>query len=223
MMKVAVTGSKGFLGRALVKQLEPRFDVLECTQGNCDVTNVEQVKEAFKGVDVVVHCAMGKPWYLVNCYGTGNVVEACKVNKVKQLIYISSIKVYGDLVGVISEETIPSPNREYGTSKFLAEKEVRKFKEFTILRPVWIVEKEKPFDKIKNFGLNAYRLARYGIMGLVKRQTIRVTDLARDIEFCIGNKSCFGEVFNVAPQINWFNDKVFTVDKFNNLQRGVDL
>jgi len=198
-MKVAITGSKGFLGRALVKQLELRFDVLECTQDNCDVTNAKQVKEAFKGVDVVVHCATGKPWFSVIFEGTKNVVNACEFNKVKQLIYISSIKVYGDLIGVISEKTMSIPTNDYGASKVMAEAEVRDFKEYTILRPVWIVEKEKPFDKIKNFSLNAYRLARYGIMGLVKRQTIRVTDLARDIEFCIGNKSCYGEVFNVAP------------------------
>lgn len=218
-MRVGVTGSNGFLGRTVVKQLKGKFDVVECTRENCDVTNLNQVKEAFKGIDVVVHCAAGRPFTKVNYLGTKNVVEACEFNKVKQLIYISSISVYGEMLGINSEQTPVNPVNPYGLSKVLAEKEVSMFKEFTILRPVWIVEEEREFDKAKDFVFNTYRLFRYGIMGLVKRQTIKVNDLAGSIVFCVGNKNCFGEIFNIAERVNWFNNKVFVGDKFNDLLR----
>ncbi len=221
-MKIAITGSKGFIGQALVKQLKPKYDVLECTRSNCNVTYAKQVKMAFKGVDVVIHCASGKPFMEVNVTGAENVVNACKFNKVKQLIFISSIRVYGDLIGVISEKTSPCPTNIYGASKLGGELKVKRFNNFTIFRSVW-VEKENPFEKIIDRALDFYRLARYGARGLVKRQTIKVNDLSKEIEFSIMNKNYFGETFIIAPRINWFNNKVFVVDKFYKLRKIEDL
>lgn len=64
-----------------------------------DITNKEHVTKALKGMDVVFHTASLIPVTVeitdddmqrVNVDGTRNIIEACKENKVKRLIYTSS-------------------------------------------------------------------------------------------------------------------------------------
>ena len=53
---------------------------------------------------------------------------------------------------------------------------------------------------------------------MAKRQLISVNNLVDSIEFCIMNKDCFGEVFNISEKISFFNNKIYVVDKFNKLK-----
>lgn len=108
-----VTGGKGYVGFALVKELEargekmrlllrtdsPYFDGIECEKFMGDVTNPEQLEKAFEGADTVYHVAgivditgtKDKQVWNVNYEGTKNVVDACKKCGVKTLVYCSSV------------------------------------------------------------------------------------------------------------------------------------
>ncbi len=108
-----VTGGKGYVGFALVKELEargekmrlllrtdsPYFDGIDCEKFMGDVTSLEQLEEAFKGADTVYHVAgivdisgtKDKQVWSVNYEGTKNVVAACKKCGVKTLVYCSSV------------------------------------------------------------------------------------------------------------------------------------
>ena len=117
--KVLVTGATGFLGNWLVKRLvldghhvrilkrastpleEIESLAIEVAIG--DVTQLESVEKASVGIDTVFHLAgliaysraqrdaMDK----VNIGGTANVIQACEKNRVRRLIYLSSVVAIG--------------------------------------------------------------------------------------------------------------------------------
>lgn len=118
-MKILVTGATGFLGYWVVDRLvqeghqvkilirktssveELSKFSLEKTFG--DVTNLESLIDATKDVDCVFHLA-GLIAYkrtdreameVVNITGTKNVIEACRRNNVKKLVYLSSVVAIG--------------------------------------------------------------------------------------------------------------------------------
>ncbi len=149
---ILLTGGGGFLGTAMISELlddssplsvntlrildlkaptnleDERVSFLEG-----DVTDPDLVREACKGIDLVLHSAAIVDWGTksekeimgVNYQGTLNIMEACKACKVKALVFTSSLDVLFDgnpLVNV-SEET-PYPGKHstsYCESKYLAE------------------------------------------------------------------------------------------------------
>lgn len=147
-MKVLVTGATGHIGNVLVRSLlKNGYDVtafvrnkeklnaldgLSVSFAYGDVRDIESLKMAFKGIDVVFHLAglidIGngnkKQMYEVNVNGTKDVVNACKEMKVKKLIYTSSVhaiptKPKGE---IITETKTFSPDLVKGTySKTKAE------------------------------------------------------------------------------------------------------
>lgn len=112
-MKVAITGASGHIGNCLVRELVSRgVDVralvhrtdsdlqklnIEFTRG--DILNMESLNELCEGVDLVYHLAgriaIDKKdrdiVYQINFQGTKNVADACIRNKVKRLVYFSSV------------------------------------------------------------------------------------------------------------------------------------
>ncbi len=108
-----VTGGKGYVGYALVKELaskgekirlllrsdSPVFDNIECEKIMGDVCDIDILEKAFEGAETVYHVAgvvdisgkKDKQVWDVNVEGTKNVVAACKKAGVKTLIYVSSV------------------------------------------------------------------------------------------------------------------------------------
>jgi len=117
--KILVTGASGQLGRKLVPRLmEAGYAVrahyrsqdkadrwkspgAEAVFG--DILEPYWINDAAKRCDYVIHCAAlvsmrsGRKElaYKINVEGTRAVIEACKINNVKKLIYVSSIVTIG--------------------------------------------------------------------------------------------------------------------------------
>lgn len=102
-----------------------------------DILNVDDIIPALDGVSVVFHCAAlvsfakkDKQRLIEhNVIGTRNVVNACLISGVKQLVYASSVAALGRPVSdvAISEESVwveSRYNSQYAISKYLAEQEV---------------------------------------------------------------------------------------------------
>lgn len=148
-MKALVTGGGGYLGGALVRALLARGDVVITLQRGDypwlehagavvhrgDVSDVDVVRVAGKGCDVIFHVAGktgvwgdGAEYYRVNVAGTESVINACLENGIPRLVYTSSPSVIfngTDADGV--DESVPYPRRyfnHYQYSKAIAERKV---------------------------------------------------------------------------------------------------
>nr|WP_320011623.1 SDR family NAD(P)-dependent oxidoreductase [uncultured Desulfobulbus sp.] len=147
--KVAVTGGGGFIGKALVRSLLAQgadvtvlgrnpYPELEkqgvyCQQG--DIQDLEFLKKAFCGCTTVFHVAAKagiwgpkKEYFAINTQGTLNVLQACKVNGVPNLVYTSTPSVVFDQRDInCGDESLQygsKPLCHYAASKIAAEKAV---------------------------------------------------------------------------------------------------
>lgn len=114
-MKIAITGASGHIGANLCLELHKlnhqfrvlkyREDVVQVEGSDVvegDVTDRQSLDHFVKDIEVVIHLAArisitNKDRDLVfktNDIGTRNVVDACIANKVKRLIYFSSIHTF---------------------------------------------------------------------------------------------------------------------------------
>jgi UDP-glucose 4-epimerase len=103
-----------------------------------DITRIDDVRKAVKGVDFVVHTAslMGREStenlraaFEVNIRGTFNLIEESVASEVKKFIYSSSMNIYGEpLVSPITEEHPFNTSAMYGTGKAASELFLRLWK-----------------------------------------------------------------------------------------------
>jgi nucleoside-diphosphate-sugar epimerase len=124
--KVLVTGATGFLGGRLARRLVDeayRVRALARERSNTDALkklgveiaigdlgDESSVAAAVDGVDIVVHAAAGTSGTqqdsdTATIQGTRSVLQACKANAVKKLVYISSCNVY-EIAGCAEHEVV---------------------------------------------------------------------------------------------------------------------
>ena len=146
---ILVTGGTGHIGNVLVRSLLGRGEnvrvlalpkedrsmlgdlAVEWAEG--DVLELESLKQAAKGVDVVYHLAglisimpgMDSKVWQVNVEGTRNVIAACRDAGVRRLVYTSSIHSFTRVpAGTLVDERIPfdpdNPIGVYDRSKAAA-------------------------------------------------------------------------------------------------------
>ena len=150
---VLITGSTGFVGAALVKQLASlmtcQVRALVRSKGVVFAESVAPVyvgsdyltsgNVPLSGVDVLIHCAARvhvmsdassdplSEYRKINVAGTLNLAKQAAQSGVKRFIFISSIKVNGEETQVgtpFTPEDIPAPSDPYGVSKMEAEQQL---------------------------------------------------------------------------------------------------
>ena len=128
-MKILVTGSEGFIGKHLCRELKRRkikFTICDLKNA-CDVTKTTIT--SYENFDCVVHLAAELSNDAIKCHknnilATQKLVEFCKWKGIP-LIFTSSCAIYG-------EGNYPKNN--YGFSKLIAEEYVKTLPHYTILR-----------------------------------------------------------------------------------------
>jgi GDP-4-dehydro-6-deoxy-D-mannose reductase len=139
-MKVAVTGSSGFVGSHLVPYLRSRGDDVVTIDRTgtppVDVTDAAEVREVLRAArpEAVYHLAalshVGRSWdapeavFRINAMGALNVLRACIDAGVERVLVAGSADVYG-VVGSddlpLTEESRIRPITPYGASKAAAD------------------------------------------------------------------------------------------------------
>jgi len=125
-MQLAVTGSTGFVGKRFIAYDKPGCRFLPLSLREQPVAALK-----LEGIDAVVHLA-GKAhqmtpiddqvYYDVNYELTRQLADRAKQEGVRQFVYISSTKVYGDDIQVVlNEQSACIPTDAYGASKLKAE------------------------------------------------------------------------------------------------------
>jgi len=239
--KVLVTGGAGFIGSHVVDRvIEEHYEVvilddfsagkveniqsrsdsqmLHIVEG--DVRNVEHVREALKGVDVVFHLAaivnvplsVENPLLVndVNVRGTLNLLEAGLRENVQRFIYVSTCAVYGEARCLpINEEHPVMPLSPYAISKLAAEHYCKIFHEvhgletaclrfFNVYGPR---QSEGPYSGVITQFISRLRRGKPPIIygnGEQTRDFVYVQDVVDACVLVLRCKRCVGEVINVG-------------------------
>ena len=136
--KILITGATGNVGKALRAYLTKDYDISCLTNEGKrfaddiigDLNDYFSLFNATKNIDIVIHLAgvikgNKKLLNFVNVNGTKNLIDACEKNKVKKIIFMSSLDI--------------KFNTSYGKSKLKAEEIIKNSKlKYVILRPTTI-------------------------------------------------------------------------------------
>lgn len=232
MSKVLVTGATGFVGREVCRHLRKKGHTVTGTTRDQNLTvgpeniplyhvpefnNGMDWSPAVSGVDAVVHLAARvhqindqsesplSEYRRVNLDGTKTLAVAAAAAGVKRLVFLSSIKVNGELTqgDPFSEDDHPAPVDAYGVSKWAAEKALKDIAgecgmgavilrsplvygphvggNFAVLARAVIKKRPLPLSAIAN-----------------RRSLVYVGNLAAAISICLDHPDAPGETFLVS-------------------------
>ena len=141
--KIVITGGSGFIGAYFCRLLKKRGDevvILDLVEPSeispCDrfvhgdIRDASAVRDAFEGCDSIIHLAAAhhdfgieeETYYTVNEGGLK--VMTCVMDElgIKDIVFYSTVAVYGGAPPPLTEETRPEPESFYGKSKLAGEK-----------------------------------------------------------------------------------------------------
>ncbi len=158
MKHILITGGAGFIGSNLAIYLKNKGNKITIIDNLIlgkkefiekyiddnfvffkeDLLNYERIKPLFVGVDTVFHLAANSDINAgrldtnrdlqLGTIATRNVLEAMKVNDVKEIVFSSTSAIYGEKEGEIDEDTGPLfPISFYGASKLACEALISSF------------------------------------------------------------------------------------------------
>lgn len=227
-MTFLITGGSGFLGINLIRYLLDRGhqivsldlaefdypdvkDKVKAIKG--DIRNKNDVSQAMKEVDIVIHCAAALPLYKkedifsTDVNGTRNVISIAYEKGIDRFIHISSTAVYGipDHHPLYETDKLDGVG-PYGEAKILAEKECLEYRKrgmcVSIIRPKSFIGPERlgVFDLLYDWAKDGKNFPMIG-SGHNRYQLLDVEDLCAAIYICAtSDKNVVNDVFNIGAK-----------------------
>ncbi|MBS3078839.1 NAD-dependent epimerase/dehydratase family protein [Candidatus Pacearchaeota archaeon] len=231
MKKILITGGAGFVGTKLVLLLlekgyyvkvldnlihnqivfseikDARFEFIKG-----DITKEEDVKNALKDIDLIVHLAaiVGAPLcdknpelaIKTNINGV-EIINRLRVNI--PIIFASTGSVYGKLNELCTEESPVNPLSLYGKTKYIGEQIIKKSGNYIIFRPATafgVSPKMRTDLLINDLLLTALKTKKLIIFeGNAKRTFIHVSDFAMAIVYAIENfEKIKNKIYNLGNE-----------------------
>ena len=231
-MKILITGGAGFIGSHFVEKLSKNNEVVvfdnrgrgdllkgfKCEVVKEDILDSAAIEKAMKGVEECYHLAADPRVkestdspvenFEINCRGTLNVLEACRKNAVKRLIFTSSSVVYGNAVMPTPETAQIKPISIYGAGKAASENYIMSYSHLygikgTILRYANIIGQRSThgicYDFYNKLKKNPKELEILGD-GKQKKSYLHVKDTVDASIFAKEHTNKEWDVFNVGSE-----------------------
>ena len=243
MLKIFITGVAGFLGSNLADfYIKKGFSVSGCdnlvggdldnvsskvnfVQADCE--NLNKMRDLTKNIDVVIHAAAYAHEGLsvispnIICSNIINastsLFSAAIQNKVKRIVFCSSMARYGNIDQPFREDDIPNPVDPYGISKLAAEKILINLcntygVEYNIAVPhniIGIKQKyDDPFRNVASIMINLMLQNRQPIIygdGEQKRSFSDVNDCIYCIDKLATDPNIKSQLINIGPEDNFIS------------------
>ncbi|MDD5193305.1 MAG: NAD-dependent epimerase/dehydratase family protein [Candidatus Nanoarchaeia archaeon] len=211
--RILITGGTGFVGRKLVEEIKNTYDVKVLSQKSTEKNIIpgnllikESLENSFKRIDTVVHLAASKN-NPENIPMAENLVEICRKNKIKKIIYMSSMA---------AKRSFPD---EYGKTKQKIEKIIiDSGLKYTILRPSIIYG---PGSTSFNFILEKIRkLPFVPIVGNGRYLIfpVHIDDIIKAVGNCINNPKTNNKEYDIPG-----GDGVYFIEMINELKRQIGI
>jgi UDP-glucose 4,6-dehydratase len=182
-----------------------------------DINNLKKLISSSKKVDLLIHVAaeshvdksfkLSNKFIITNVLGTSNVMEACRINKVKKIIHVSTDEIYGEIFkGSFKESSSFNPSNPYSSSKAAAEMIVNGYKHSYKL-PITIVRsnniygtRQYPEKLISGCCLSLIKKRKFYLHGSgnQKRTFLHISDFCKAIYKVIIAKKTIGEIYNIG-------------------------
>tara|TARA_Y100000590_G_C15524022_1_gene940492 strand:+ start:81 stop:1043 length:963 start_codon:yes stop_codon:yes gene_type:complete len=200
-----------------------------------DILNFNFIKKVTKNTDLLIHAAaeshvdnsyrLNDDFIKTNVLGTKNVMQACKENKIKKILHISTDEIYGEIFkGSFSEKDKFNPSNPYSSSKAAAEMIVNGYIHSYKL-PVIIIRannifgsRQHPEKLISGCCWSFLKNKKFTIHGngVQKRTFLYVKDFCYALEI-ISKKGKIFEAYNIGSPFEYKNiDIVKIIAKQNN-------
>ena len=237
-INICVVGGSGFIGTRLIKQINDNVHVKIIDKNPskvfkelvtiCDIRDNGLLEKKLRNFDVIIHLAAEHRddvspvslYYDVNVQGTKNVLEAMALNGINNVIFTSSVAVYGMNKPNPNEEFPANPFNHYGKSKWQAEEILRKWynekpkeRNLTIIRPTVVFGEENRgnvYNLLKQIASGKFLMVGNGKN---KKSMAYVGNVAAFIEYCSKNVKGY-QVYNYVdkPDFN-MNELITQVEK----------
>jgi len=246
MTKILLLGATGFIGKSLLDRLERKNSVKIMIHNSDLQTNVQKFKgniltkdSFFNEIrdDETIINLLGQITTnesdLVdsNIIGGLNLLNSCIKKKIKQIILISSINVYGENLKMPSKETDPlKPKTTYGLVKMITERIYRHFSETNgvnvtiFLAGIYGLEKKNGFltQIIKSTRDKTILLDSYN-KGRQQRDLLYIDDAVDCITLGINYQHDGFNIFNVSSGNRYSVKKLVSIiEKISNTKISIN-
>src|SRR4051812_25526198 len=143
-MQIVITGASGFVGKRFMEYNKGRYELIALSLRAGIPANIDLMQTAtilhLAGKAHEMKAVDDKLYFEINFELTRKLADEAKRQGVRQFIYISSVKVYGNMPDAFVDETTTcEPDDAYGKSKFAAEEYLRSIEDahfrVAIIRP----------------------------------------------------------------------------------------
>ena len=135
-MKLLVTGSSGFIGSYFIDKYKNKYDIQTFSFLNNDIKSLDcsNIEIVFH-LSALVHKMDGakyEEYVKVNVKQTIELAKKAKESGVRQFVFMSTVKVYGEETRIAyNEDSKCEPEDDYGITKLMAEKKLKELEDDT--------------------------------------------------------------------------------------------